>query len=63
MGSNGPPPNAITDRLVIPLTGGVDGWKEQVKQLLLTLKAQPGYIRTRWGPRSENMDTIDLLIG
>lgn len=63
MGSNGPSPNAITDRVIIPVKGSVDDWKEPFKNLLLTLKAQPGYIRTRWGPRSEDMNTIDLMIG
>lgn len=59
----GPSPNAITDRVVVPVKGSVDDWKEQYKQFLLTLKDQPGYIRTRWGPRSEDMNTIDLMIG
>lgn len=63
MGSTAPPPNAITDRLVLPVKGGVEDWKEPYKQFLLSLKEQPGYIRTRWGPRSEDMNTIDLLIG
>lgn len=63
MDSNGTSPNAITTRVIIPVKGSVDDWKEQFKAFLLTLKEQPGYIRTRWGPRSEDMNTIDLMIG
>lgn len=63
MSSNGPSPNAITERVIIPVKGGVDDWKEPYKQFLLTLKEQPGFIRTRWGPRSENMGVIDLMTG
>lgn len=63
MGSIVPPPNAITERVIIPVKGGVDDWKEAYKQFLLTLKEQPGFIRSRWGPRSENMAVLDLLVG
>lgn len=63
MSSVAPPANAITERVIIPVKGGVDDWKEPYKQFLLTLKEQPGFIRTRWGPRSENMGVIDLLVG
>lgn len=55
--------NAITDRLIIPVKGNVDDWKEDFKQFLLTLKGQPGFIRFRWGPRSEDMGVLDLLTG
>lgn len=61
--SGPPPPTAITERVIIPVKGGVEDWKEPYKQLLLTLKDQPGYIRTRWGPRSEDPQTLDLMIG
>ncbi|KAL1854391.1 hypothetical protein Daus18300_011490 [Diaporthe australafricana] len=61
--SGPPPPTAITERVIIPVKGGVEDWKEPFKQLLLTLKEQPGYIRTRWGPRSEDPQTLDLMIG
>lgn len=61
--SGPPPPTAITERVIIPVKGGVEDWKESYKQLLLTLKEQPGYIRTRWGPRSEDPQTLDLMIG
>ncbi|KAH8895192.1 hypothetical protein GQ53DRAFT_855345 [Thozetella sp. PMI_491] len=60
---SGPPPNAVTERLIIPVNGGVDDWKEQLKTFLLTLKKQPGYLRTRWGPWEENMQKLDLIIG
>lgn len=63
MGSNGPPPNAITDRLIIPVKGSVEDWKEDYKQFLLTLKEQQGFIRSRWSPRSEDMGVLDLMIG
>ncbi|POS77285.1 hypothetical protein DHEL01_v204314 [Diaporthe helianthi] len=61
--SGPPPPTAITERVIIPVKGGVEDWKEPYKQLLLTLKDQPGYIRTRWGPRIEDPQTLDLMIG
>ncbi|KAJ4393847.1 hypothetical protein N0V93_003062 [Gnomoniopsis smithogilvyi] len=63
MSSGVPPPNAITERIILPVKGGVDDWKEPYKQFLLTLKEQPGFIRSRWGPRSENMGVLDLLTG
>jgi hypothetical protein len=63
MAANGPPPTAITERVIIPVKGGVEDWKEPYKQLLLTLKEQPGFIRTRWGPRLEDPQTLDLMVG
>lgn len=57
------PPNAITDRTVIPVKGSVEDWKDDFKNFLLTLKAQPGFIRMRWGPRSEDMNVLDLMTG
>lgn len=53
----------MTDRVIVSVKGGVDDWKEHFKQFLLILKEQPGYIRTQWGPCSEDMNTIDLMIG
>lgn len=53
----------VTERLIIPVKGGVDDWKEQVKFLLQTLKKQEGNIRTRWGPHSENQNMLEFLIG
>lgn len=55
--------NAITDRLIVPVKGGVDDWKEDFKQFLLCFKGQPGFLRFRWGPRSEDLNTLDLLTG
>ncbi|CZR59054.1 uncharacterized protein PAC_08946 [Phialocephala subalpina] len=54
---------AITERLILPVTGGVDSWKEPLKFMLQTLKKQDGYIRTRWGPWSEDESKLELLIG
>lgn len=54
---------AVTERLILPVTGGVDNWKEPLKFMLQTLKKQDGYIRTRWGPFSEDESKLELLIG
>ena len=53
----------VTERLIIPVKGCVDDWKEQVKVLLQTVKKQEGNIRTRWGPHSENQNMLEFLIG
>ena len=53
----------VTERLIIPVKGGVEDWKEQVKVLLQTLKKQEGNIRTRWGPHCENQNMLEFLIG
>ncbi|KAK3943897.1 hypothetical protein QBC46DRAFT_416695 [Diplogelasinospora grovesii] len=55
--------SGITERVIIPVAGGVEDWKEQLKFFLQSLKEQPGYLRTRWGPWSEDMQKLDLLIG
>jgi hypothetical protein len=55
--------SGVTERVVFPVKGGVDDWKNQFKVVLQTLKRQPGYIRTRWGPWSEDMQKLDLLVG
>ena len=52
----------VTERLILPVQNGAD-WKEPLKFLLQTLKKQEGNIRTRWGPHSENVDNLELLIG
>jgi hypothetical protein len=54
---------AITERLLLQVKGDTETWKEQLKVLLQTLKTQDGYIRTRWGPHSENQQMLELLIG
>ncbi|KAH8886301.1 hypothetical protein GQ53DRAFT_796890 [Thozetella sp. PMI_491] len=54
---------AVTERVIFSVKGGVEDWKEGLKLVLQTLKQQPGYLRTRWGPWSENMQKLDLLIG
>lgn len=53
----------VTERLILPTTGGVEAWREPVKFLLQTLKVQDGNIRTRWGPHSENEDNLEFLVG
>jgi hypothetical protein len=53
----------VTERLLIPTTGGVEAWKETVKFLLQTLKVQDGNIRTRWGPWSEDENILEFLVG
>jgi hypothetical protein len=52
----------VTQRLILPVQTGAD-WKESLKFLLQTFKKQEGNIRTRWGPHSENVDNLELLIG
>jgi hypothetical protein len=54
---------AVTERLILPVKGDTESWKEQLKAMLQTLKTQDGYIRTRWGPHSENQQVLELLIG
>ena len=54
---------AVTERLILPVKGDTESWKEQLKVMLQTLKTQDGYIRTRWGPHSENQQVLELLIG
>ncbi|WYZ43884.1 hypothetical protein EsH8_VII_000320 [Colletotrichum jinshuiense] len=54
---------AVTERVTIPVKGGVEDWKEQLKFLLQTLAKQPGCLRTRWGPWSENQQKLELITG
>ncbi|PQE27924.1 dimeric alpha-beta barrel containing protein [Rutstroemia sp. NJR-2017a BBW] len=53
----------VTERVIFPVKGGVDDWKEALKFMLQTLKTQDGYVRTRWGPHSEDQQKLELLIG
>ncbi|GKT65053.1 dimeric alpha-beta barrel containing protein [Colletotrichum tofieldiae] len=55
--------NAVTERVTIPVLGGVENWKEQLKFMLQTLGKQPGYLRTRWGPWSEDQQKLELITG
>lgn len=55
--------SGITERVIVPVSGDVENWKMQLKALLQALKEQPGYVRTRWGPWSEDMQKLDLLVG
>ncbi|KAM0329306.1 hypothetical protein ACHAQA_004611 [Verticillium albo-atrum] len=55
--------NAVTERVIIPVKGDVENWKLQLKFMLQTLKNQEGYLRTRWGPWSEDLQKLDLIIG
>jgi hypothetical protein len=55
--------SGTTERVIVPVKGGVEDWKEQLKVLLQTLKEQKGYLRTRWGPHSEDLQKLELLIG
>jgi len=54
----------VTERVILNKAAGAD-WKEPLKFMLQTLKAQEGkgYIRTRWGPQTENESNLELLIG
>ncbi|KAK6602522.1 dimeric alpha-beta barrel containing protein [Botrytis cinerea] len=54
---------AITERVILSVSGGVEEWKDDLKVMLQTLKAQDGYLRTRWGPHSEDQQKLELLIG
>ncbi|KAF7883241.1 uncharacterized protein EAF02_005161 [Botrytis sinoallii] len=53
----------ITERVILSVSGGVEEWKEGLKFMLQTLKTQDGYLRTRWGPHSEDQQKLELLIG
>ncbi|KAF4784693.1 hypothetical protein HER10_EVM0011243 [Colletotrichum scovillei] len=55
--------NAVTERVTIPVLGGVENWKEQLKFMLQTLSKQPGYLRTRWGPWTEDQQKLELITG
>lgn len=55
--------HAVTERVIIPVRGSVDNWKEQLKSMLQTLQSQPGHLRTRWGPWSEDPQRLELLTG
>ncbi|KAL8407705.1 hypothetical protein RB594_006516 [Gaeumannomyces avenae] len=58
-----PPTSGISERIIIPIRGGVEHWKEPLKEFLLVLKDQPGMIRHRWGPWSEDPSKLELLVG
>ncbi|GJC87576.1 hypothetical protein ColLi_10414 [Colletotrichum liriopes] len=58
-----PPATGVTERMIIPVRGTKEDWKEPLKAYLLALKQQDGYLRTRWGPWSENEQTLDLISG
>ncbi|KZL79717.1 hypothetical protein CI238_06358 [Colletotrichum incanum] len=58
-----PPVAGVTERMIIPVRGTKEDWKEPLKAYLLALKLQDGYLRTRWGPWSENEQNLDLISG
>ncbi|WQF83718.1 hypothetical protein CDEST_08732 [Colletotrichum destructivum] len=58
-----PPSAGVTERMIIPVKGTKEDWKEPLKAYLLALKQQDGYLRTRWGPWSENEQILDLISG
>lgn len=53
----------VTEKCIIPVTGGVEDWKDQLKFVLQTLKKQDGFLRTRWGPCNEDMQRLALIVG
>ncbi|GKT41477.1 uncharacterized protein ColSpa_01658 [Colletotrichum spaethianum] len=55
--------NAVTERVTLPVLGGVENWKEQLKFMLQALDKQPGCLRTRWGPWSEDQQKLELITG
>ncbi|KAF6811826.1 hypothetical protein CPLU01_15041 [Colletotrichum plurivorum] len=55
--------NAVTERVIIPVRGSIDAWREPLKFLLQALQKQPGYLRTRWGPWREDPQKLELLTG
>ncbi|KAK1585285.1 uncharacterized protein LY79DRAFT_519219 [Colletotrichum navitas] len=55
------PVNAVTERVTIPVLGGVENWKDQLKFMLQALDKQPGRLRTRWGPWTEDQQKLDLI--
>ncbi|WYZ37742.1 hypothetical protein EsH8_II_001248 [Colletotrichum jinshuiense] len=60
---SGPPATGVTERMIIPVKGTKADWSEPLKAYLLALKTQDGYLRTRWGPWSENEQILDLISG
>ncbi|KAF6840306.1 dimeric alpha-beta barrel containing protein [Colletotrichum plurivorum] len=60
---SGPPAAGVTERMLIPVCGTKEDWKEPLKAYLLALKNQDGYLRTRWGPWTENEQILDLISG
>ncbi|KAL0941697.1 uncharacterized protein CTRU02_204460 [Colletotrichum truncatum] len=58
-----PPSAGVTERMIIPVKGTKEDWKEPLKTYLLALKNHDGYLRTRWGPWSENEQMLDLISG
>ncbi|GKT46593.1 uncharacterized protein ColSpa_06774 [Colletotrichum spaethianum] len=58
-----PPATGVTERMIIPVKGTKEDWKEPLKAYLLALKQHDGYLRTRWGPWSENEQILDLISG
>ncbi|KAK2017159.1 hypothetical protein LZ32DRAFT_666278 [Colletotrichum eremochloae] len=57
------PVNAVTERVTIPVLGSVENWKDQLKSMLQALNKQPGCLRTRWGPWTEDQQKLELIIG
>ncbi|KAK6215250.1 dimeric alpha-beta barrel containing protein [Colletotrichum tabaci] len=55
--------NAVTERVTIPVLGGIENWRDQLKFMLQALSRQPGYLRTRWGPWSEDQQKLELITG
>ncbi|KAK2043761.1 hypothetical protein LZ31DRAFT_620717 [Colletotrichum somersetense] len=53
--------NAVTERVTIPVLGGVENWKYQLKYMLQALNKQPGCLRTRWGPWTEDQQKLELI--
>ncbi|EFQ31882.1 hypothetical protein CGRA01v4_13045 [Colletotrichum graminicola] len=57
------PVNAVTERVTIPVLGGIENWKDQLKFMLQALDNQPGRLRTRWGPWTEDQQKLELITG
>ncbi|KAK1982724.1 hypothetical protein LZ30DRAFT_589973 [Colletotrichum cereale] len=55
------PTNAVTERMTILVLGGVENWKDQLKFMLQALDRQPGRLRTRWGPWTEDQQKLELI--
>ncbi|KAK1994627.1 hypothetical protein LX36DRAFT_613887 [Colletotrichum falcatum] len=53
--------NAVTERVTIPVLGGVENWKVHLKYMLQALDKQPGRLRTRWGPWTEDQQKLELI--
>ncbi|CAD6442414.1 08dc36b4-9857-4787-bf69-2ddf8bc804b9 [Sclerotinia trifoliorum] len=54
---------AITERVILPVNGSVDEWKDALTFMIQIISIQDGHLRTRYGFHTEDKQKIELLIG